>query len=277
MAEPSQELSRADAGSMKPYRGLLSPAYRRPQQSMREACEGFGVNHSLPPEKRALHSTAVHLHRTQRKTRALCTLSVSVSHCSVMSIASVTAFLPGQPQDSEQCLSDFLWGFDDLVPSSGSRGWGLPFVHLQTIGLSQGSPPSRVNCISEWQCCCFGSRQHLVESCLCRALSRPGRAQRGLDDAGLGDPALQQHPTHLHPRRPVTWTCPVLIPLGRGLCARCAPSVCCSALGYDPRHISEQIRANGFTVRDGLSLGGAFDFYFHTFVFLSVVFIRDEC
>lgn len=53
--------------------------------------------------------------------------------------------------------------------------------------------------------------------------------------------------------------------------------MCSSALGYDPRRISEQICANGFTVRDGLSMGGGFDFYFHIFVFLSVVSIRDEC
>lgn len=130
MAWLSQELSHADVGSMKPYRGLLSPAYRRPQQSVRGACVGFGVNRSLPLEKRALHSTAVCFHSTQHKTGALYTLSVSVSHCSIISIASVTAFLPGQPWDSEQGVSDIPWGFDDPVPSSGSWGWGLPFVHV---------------------------------------------------------------------------------------------------------------------------------------------------
>lgn len=64
-----------------------------------------------------------------------------------------------------------------------------------------------------------------------------------------------------------------------GGCAapRCAPRVLSSAFGYDPRRISEQICANSFIVRDGLSMGGGFDFYFHTFVFLSVVSIKDEC
>ena len=130
MAKPSQEPSHADLGSMKPYRRLLSPAYRRPRQSVREACVGFGVNCSLSLEKAALHGTAVHLHPTQHKTRALCPLSVSVSHCPLMSIAPITTFLPGWPRDSEQCMSDVPWGFDEPVPSSGSWGWGLPFVHL---------------------------------------------------------------------------------------------------------------------------------------------------
>lgn len=178
-------------------------------------------------------------------------------------------------------MSDVPWGFGEPVPSSGSWGWGLPFVHLWTTGLSQGSPPSRVNCISEWQCCCHGSRQHLVESRCAGHFPELGGHRGAWTRRGLATQPCSSIP-------PTCCRCilsaqspdlPCAHSSRAGGCAapRHAPRVLSSAFGYDPRRISEQICANSFIVRDGLSMGEGFDFYFHTFVFLSVVSIKDEC
>ena len=100
-----------------------------------------------------------------------------------------------------------------------------------------------------------------------RGARRPSPAAASRPPAAAASSALS------HPDLPCAYSSRV------GGCAapRCAPRMFSSAFGYDPRRISEQMCANSFIVRDGLSMGVGFGFYFHTFVFLSGVSIRDEC